>query len=61
MNIKIYDIKFGVRVARFREFNDHNKADLIRAFHTFIREKGLEHDFLVSSGIELLLEPKDEC
>lgn len=48
MNIDIYEIKFGVRIARFNEPDEYARGELLRRFATFIQEEGIRHNFLVS-------------
>ena len=55
--IKTYDVIFAVKIATFKELNDHDKGSLLRGFVEFMKSRGIEQDFLVS-GTEIILKGK---
>ena len=50
MNIKSFDIKLGVRIARFREINDQERGEILFSFAKFMKEQGAKYDFLVDDA-----------
>lgn len=50
MKIQMYDIILSARIARFEELNEYQRADILRSFVDFMKQKGLEFDFLVANN-----------
>ncbi len=59
MNIDTYHLTFRVKVARFKEFNDHNKGELLRNFFDLMKAEGSKQDFLVADT-EIMIEKESE-
>ena len=53
--IKTYDITFKVRVATFKDLTDYDQGNLLRGFVEFMKNRGVEQEFLVS-GTEIIFK-----
>ena len=49
------ELTFKARIASFYEFTEIGRSDLVKDFGTWMKQKGLEHDFLVWR-VELIKE-----
>ena len=49
--INQYQVVFKADIARFKELNKYNHADLARGFLDFMKKQGAENDFLVANTI----------
>lgn len=50
MKIDMYDIVLSARIARFGELNEYQKNEILRSFVDFMKQKGLELNFLVATN-----------
>ena len=50
MKIQMYDIILSARIAKFKELNEYEQGDILRSFVDFMKEKGLQFDFLVANN-----------
>ena len=49
--INEYQVFFRADIARFKELNKYNHADLARGFLEFMKKQGAENDFLVANTV----------
>ena len=59
MDIDTYYLTFRVKVARFKEFNDYNKGELLRNFFDLMKSEGSKQDFLVADT-DIIIEKASE-